>query len=159
MKTMRMAVFAAVIMVWAGAAFAGAAELNVPPGYRATVVPAEMAELHYIKPGDRLDMTVTFDAVLKNGSQMVTATILQNVLVLDTVDKGGLHAVVLALNPNEAQYAMLSLTKNYRINFTLRGKGDVEMHPMEIAGFQKLFGGDSDNKPEKEEPGTAPAKN
>lgn len=150
MKTTRIAVFAAVMTVCAGAAFAGAAKLNVPPGYRATVVPTERVELHYIKPGDRLDMTVTFDAVMKDGTQTLTATILQNVLVLATVDKGDLHGVVLALNPNEAQYAMLSLKKNYRINFTIRGKGDMEMHPMEMAAFQKLFGAGAGDKPAKE---------
>lgn len=153
MKTAKIAIFAAVLTVWAGAAFAGGAKLNVPPGYRATVVPTERVELHYIKPGDRLDMTVTFDAVMTNRTETLTATILQNVLVLDVVDKGDLHGVVLALNPNEAQYAMLSLKKNYRINFTIRGQGDTEMHPMEMASFTKLFGGSADEKPAKEESG------
>ena len=148
MKKMKMLALTAVLAGCAGASFA--AELAVPPGYRATVVPTERVELHYIKPGDRLDMTVTFDAVMKDGTQTLTATILQNVLVLDTVDKGDLHGVVLALNPNEAQYAMLSLKKNYRINFTIRGRGDMEMHPMEMAAFQKLFGAGAGDKPSKE---------
>lgn len=149
MKITRIAVFAAVMTLCAGAAFAGAAKLNVPAGYRATVVPTERLELHYIKPGDRLDMTVTFDAVMKDGTQTITATILQNVLVLGTVDKGDLHGVVLALNPNEAQYAMLALKKSYRINFTIRGQGDMELHPMEIAGFHKLLRATADDKPAK----------
>jgi Flp pilus assembly protein CpaB len=146
MKNMRSAVLAAALLVCAGAGFA--AELAVPPGYRATIVPADKLETLFIKAGDRLDMTVTFSAVMADDRrETVTASILQNVLVLDTVDKGGLHAVVLALNPNEAQYAMLSLTDGYRIHFTIRGKGDTEVHPMEIASFRRLIRGDSEDKP------------
>lgn len=75
------------------------------------------------------------------------------------MDKDGLHAVVLALNPNEAQYAMLSLTEGCRIHFTIRGKGDTEMHPMEIASFMKLLRGNPGEKPAGEPAGKpAPAK-
>lgn len=140
------------------AAAAKAEELNmkVPPGYRATVVQADKAEFLFIKPGDRLDMLVTFDAVMKdNSKEKVTASILQNVLVLDTVSKDGVNAVVLALNPNEAQYAMLSL--GYQVHFTIRGKGDTELHPMEIASFKRLLRGDSDEKPAKKEDPAKPA--
>jgi len=153
MKKMKILVLAAVLTACAGGAFA--AELQVPPGYRATLVPADKAELLFIKPGDRLDMLVSLEAVMKDDRrENITASILQNVLVLDTVDKDGIHAVLLALNPNEAQYAMLSQSAKYQIHFTIRGKGDTEMHPMEIAGFSKLFRG-SDDKPEGKE---APAK-
>ncbi len=159
MRTARIAVLTAVMVGWAGAAFAGPAALNVPPGYRATVVPAGRAELYFIKPGNHLDMTVTFKAMMRDGAQPVTATILQDVLVLDTLDKDGMHAVLLALNPNEAQYAMLSLTEGYRINFTIRGKGDVELHPMEIASFQRLYSDGPDKAPGKEASDKTPAKN
>ena len=146
MKTMKMLLLAAVAAVCAGTGFA--AELNAPMGYRATVVAAEKAELLFIKPGDRLDMTVTFNALMgDNRKETVTATILQNVLVLDKADKGGVHAVVIALNPNEAQYAMLSLNEGYKVHFTIRGKGDTEMHPMEIASFKKLIRSTPEEKP------------
>jgi len=146
MKTMRMLLLAAVAAVCAGTGFA--AEVNAPMGYRATVVAAEKAELLFIKPGDRLDMTVTFNALMgDNRKETVTATILQNVLVLDTADKGDVHAVVIALNPNEAQYAMLSLNEGYKVHFTIRGKGDTEMHPMEIASFKKLIRSAPEEKP------------
>jgi Flp pilus assembly protein CpaB len=145
MKNMKMVVLTAVLAVCAGAAFA--AEPAVPPGYRAAFVPADRAEMLFIQPGSRLDMTVTFGARMTDDrKETVTATILQNVLVLDTVDKDGLHGVLLALNPNEAQYAMLCLTDGYRVHFTMRGKGDTEMHPMEIASFKRLFVGDSEDK-------------
>lgn len=155
MKKMKMLGLAALLAVCAGAGFA--AELAVPKGYRATVVPAERAELLFIKPGGRLDMTVTFNALMGDGrKETVTASILQNVLVLDTVQKDGLNAVVIALNPDEAQYAMLSLTEGYKIHFTIRGKDDTGMHPMEIASFKRLIRSDKEDKPaEKEGPAKA----
>jgi Flp pilus assembly protein CpaB len=154
MKTIKTLGLAVVMMVSAAAAFAG--ELNVPAGYRAVVVEANKAEMLFIKPGDRLDMTVTFEAQMAdNRKETVTASILQNVLVLDTVDKDGLHAVLLALNPNEAQYAMLCENPGYRIDFTIRGKGDTELHPMEMASFQKLFSGPGDKPAPKDEPAKA----
>ena len=154
MKKMKMLALTAVLAGCAGASFA--AELAVPPGYRATVVPAEKAELLFIKPGDRLDMLVTFDAVMKDDrKEKVTASILQNVLVLDTAIKDGVCAGVVALNPNEAQYAMLSLA--YQVHFTIRGKDDMALHPMEIATFKRLIRSDSDEKPVGKEP-AKPAK-
>lgn len=136
------------------AAGAHAAELDVPLGYRAVVMPVSKAEFLFIKPGSRLDMTVTFTAVMKDDrKELITATMLQNLLVLDTVDKGGVRAVVLALNPNEAQYAELSLSEGYRINFTVRAKGDMELHPMEIASFRRLIrGGEEDKDAGKDKP-------
>ena len=146
MRTIKILLLAVVVAGCAGAG--AAAELNAPKGYRATVVAAEKAELLFIKPGDRLDMTVTFGALMAdNRKETVTATILQNVLVLDTADKGDVHAVVIALNPNEAQYAMLSLNEGYKVHFTIRGKGDTEMHPMEIASFKRLIRSTPEDKP------------
>jgi Flp pilus assembly protein CpaB len=155
MKTFKMLAIAAVLALGAGYGFA--AELAVPPGYRAVVVPVEKAELAFIKPGSRLDMTVTFSALLKDDrKELVTATILQNLLVLATLDKGGTRALVLALNPNEAQYANLSMAEGYRINFIIRNPGDRELHPMEIASFRRLIRGDKEE--EKAEEKAAPAK-
>jgi len=57
--------------------------VKVPPGYRGCVLPLESDLLRLIKPGDRVDILVTFDAVMgDNRKEKVTATILQNVLVL-----------------------------------------------------------------------------
>ena len=156
MKTVKLVLLAAVMTLCAAAAMAEELNMKVPPGYRATVVQADKAEFLFIKPGDRLDMLVTFDAQMRDGSkEKVTASILQNVLVLDAVRKDGICAVVLALNPNEAQYAMLSYA--YQIHFTIRGKGDTELHPMEIASFKRLIRGDSDEKPAKKEEPAKPA--
>ena len=43
-----------------------------------------------------------------------------------------------ALNPNEAQYLALAM-KQGDLVIILRGLGDIEMHPMEMASFRKLF--------------------
>ena len=50
----------------------------------------------------------------------------------------GAAAVYVALNPNEAQYLSLAM-KQGEITTILRGLGDIEMHPMEMASFRKLF--------------------
>jgi Flp pilus assembly protein CpaB len=156
MKKIKLVLLTVVMAVCAVGAKAEDLNMKVPPGYRATVVQADKAEFLFIKPGDRLDMLVTFDAQMKdNTKEKVTASILQNVLVLDTVCKDGVYAVVLALNPNEAQYAMLSL--GYQVHFTIRGKGDTEMHPMEMASFRRLIKGDSDEKTAKKEEPAKPA--
>jgi len=117
--------------------------------------------LKLLKPGDHIDILVTFDAVMgDNRKEKVTATILQNVLVLGVgADLGqGMSAaqlkqkqkaasadqafsdkmgVSLALNPNEAQYLALSQQQG-QVSIVVRGLGDVELHPMEIASFKRL---------------------
>ncbi|OGS28099.1 MAG: Flp pilus assembly protein CpaB, partial [Elusimicrobia bacterium RIFCSPHIGHO2_02_FULL_61_10] len=105
--------------------------VKVPPGYRGCVLPLESDLLRLIKPGDRVDILVSFDAVMgDNRKEKVTATILQNVLVLGVGSNLGQGlsgsqakakaaaeaadqafsekaALSLALNPNEAQYLAL----------------------------------------------------
>ncbi len=115
-----------------------AAGLAVPHGYRATVIPAAPAEVRRIKPGNRVDMLVTITQSQAIGP--TTATLFKNVLVLDLEYKGGVSNLALALNPNEAQYAILSLSDKCRVNFIIRAKGDQELHSMEMASFKRLFG-------------------
>ena len=136
--------------------------VKVPPGYRGCVLPLENDLLRLIKPGDRVDILVTFDAVMgDNRKEKVTATILQNVLVLgvgtnlgqglsgqqakakaaaESADQAFSEkaALSLALNPNEAQYLALS-SKQGDVVVVVRGLGDVELHPMEIASFKRLI--------------------
>ncbi len=136
--------------------------VKVPPGYRGCVLPLENDLLRLIKPGDRVDILVSFDAVLgDNRKEKVTATILQNVLVLGVGTNLGQGlsgsqakakaaaeaadaafsekaALSLALNPNEAQYLALS-AKQGQVDVVVRGLGDVELHPMEIASFKRLI--------------------
>lgn len=136
--------------------------VKIPPGYRGAVVPVDTELLKLVKPGDRVDILVTFDALMAdNRKEKVTATILQNVLVLgvgsdlgqgQTAAQFGEKAksdaqtaafaekgiLSVALNPNEAQYLALAM-KQGDINVIMRGLGDIEMHPMEMASFRKLF--------------------
>ncbi len=136
--------------------------VKVPPGYRGCVLPLESDLLRLIKPGDRVDILVSFDAVMgDNRKEKVTATILQNVLVLGVGSNLGQGlsggqakakaaaeaadqafsekaALSLALNPNEAQYLALSV-KQGTVDVIVRGLGDVELHPMAIASFKQLM--------------------
>ena len=136
--------------------------VKIPPGYRGALLPIEPEMKALIKPGDRVDVLTTFDATMNDGrKEKVTATILQNVLVIavGTNLGQGMGAkdfknqtaqdektaafsekamVSLALNPNEAQYLALSLEQG-RPTVVMRGLGDIEMHPMEMASFRKLF--------------------
>lgn len=136
--------------------------VKIPPGYRGAVVPVDTDLMRLVKVGDRVDVLVTFDALMAdNRKEKVTATILQNVLVLSVgADLGqGMTAkhfqekekkdkqlaafaekgvLGVALNPNEAQYLALAM-KQGEITVILRGLGDIEMHPMEMASFRKLF--------------------
>ena len=136
--------------------------VKIPPGYRGAILPIEQEMKILIKPGDRVDVLVTFDALMNDGrKEKVTATILQNVLVIavgtnlgqgmnakqfknlgDKEDKSAAFSekasVSLALNPNESQYLALAI-KQGDTTVIMRGLGDAEMHPMEMASFRKLF--------------------
>lgn len=130
----------------AAAAPAPAAAPGLVQGYRGTTLPVGGDQVLYVKKGDRVDVLVTFDAKTqdkdkKERKEKVTATILQNVVVLNVrrpekVDDLG--AVELLLNPVEAQYAALSLAQG-SIHIAVRAVGDVELHPMEMASFRRLI--------------------
>ncbi len=119
-----------------------AGKLEVPPGYRGASIDISTSKMGSIRPGDRIDVLVTFDAIMANNSkEKVTATILQNVLVLDVLrgaNSEDTGAIKMALNPVEAQYNALSLYQG-NVDVVRRDPGDTEMHPMEIASFKKLF--------------------
>ncbi len=136
--------------------------VKIPPGYRGAMLPIEPEMKILVKPGDRVDVLVTFEAMMNDGrKEKVTATILQNVLVIAvgtnlgqgmnakqfknaqaTEEKTAAFAekatVSLALNPTEAQYLALAL-KQGDPTVIMRGLGDIEMHPLEMASFRKLF--------------------
>lgn len=112
--------------------------LTLKAGYRGVYVPFDAKYLSDLKPGDHVDVLVTFPAVMAKGEkENVTATILQNVLVLK-VNKGD-GVIQLMLNPNESQYAIHAVETSQNISFILRAPGDTEMNPMEMASFRKLF--------------------
>lgn len=137
--------------------------VKIPPGLRAAIVsiPSEMSGL--VKPGDRVDVMCTFPVQAPGGgaSEYVTATILQNILVLSVgADMGGvLHPDVIkeqkkkekdklavadegfvsvAVSALEAQFLTLG-KKQGEISVVLRPLGDIEKHFIEMASFRKLF--------------------
>ena len=133
--------------------------VKVPPGYRAAVLPVERDLALLMKPGDRVDVVVTFEAMMaQGGRQKVTATILQNLLVLSvgkdlgaaagkaegppadkTASFSQTETVSVALNPYEFQYLALA-GETGRLGVSLRAPGDIEIHPIQMASLSKLFG-------------------
>lgn len=111
-------------------------------GYRAISLPLAGYKIAFLEKGQRADLLVTFDAVMKdNKKEKVTATIMQNVVVVNVVKPAKLEetgAVELLLNPNEAQYAALSQYQG-ELSITRRAEGDTAMAPMEMASLRKLF--------------------
>lgn len=118
-------------------------EARVLPGYRGVSLPVSGPQALFLEKGARVDMLVSFDAILADDKkEKVTATILQNVLVTNVrrpAAPGEPGVVQLLCNPNEAQYAALSLAQGSAIHLVRRAPGDLEMRPMEIASFRKLF--------------------
>lgn len=138
--------------------------LRVPPGYRAAMLPLETGLKSMVKPGDRVDVLVTFDAIMPDGRrEKATATILQNILVLSvgrdlgagmTSDRLKLAeradekdaafsekaGISLAVNPLELQYLTLAIQQG-STSIGLRSPGDMVMSPIEIINMRKLFGG------------------
>ncbi|MCX5797252.1 MAG: hypothetical protein NTY77_17310 [Elusimicrobia bacterium] len=137
---------AAFALLFAPSQAASAAEYKpkprLLPGYRGFSLPLPAHQLAFIKRGQWVDVLVTFEALLKGDvKEKVTATILQNVLVVDVLRPDrmdGRGALLLLVNPNEAQYAALSVLQG-DVRVTARAEGDREMHPMEMASLRKLF--------------------
>ena len=114
-----------------------AKDVELSTGYRAVSLSVPSHQLAFIHPGDRVDVMTTFDAPMEDKKiEAVTATILQNVIVMDLNPMQGI--IELELNPNEAQYAALFDSKD-KVWISRRAKGDVEMRPMEMASARKLF--------------------
>ncbi|MBI5241327.1 MAG: hypothetical protein HY926_12715 [Elusimicrobia bacterium] len=111
-------------------------------GYRGVSLSLPGHQLAFLKKGDHVDVMVTFDAKMADErKEKVTATILQNVRIVDVSKPGKGEergTVQILLNPNEAQYAALSDAQG-DLHVALRAPGDTEMHPMEMASFRKLF--------------------
>ena len=111
-------------------------------GYRGIALTLPGNQLAFINKGDRVDVLVTFEAKMEHDiKEKVTATILQNVLVIGVRQPAKLEdngALELEVNPNEGQYAALAVQQG-SVHLLLRPEGDVEMKPMEMASFRKLF--------------------
>lgn len=135
---------------------------KIPVQMRGYVISVPVTTAGMIKPDDNVDVLLTFEAMMKNGSrQKVAVTLLQNVKVLGVgSDLGqGLDArtaaamknkeedasaysdnsvLSLSLSPRDAQYLALAQAEG-DISVILRSHGDVTNYLMEIATFDKLF--------------------
>ncbi len=116
---------------------------SLEPGYRAVSIPVAGDQLLYVKKGDRVDVLVSFSAPSeKGGTELTTATILQNVAVTDIVrpakveDQG---VIELLTDPVEAQYLALSVARGKKVDIAVRAPGDHDVHPMDMASFRKLI--------------------
>lgn len=102
---------------------------EIPSGFRLVALSVPTHEARLVRPRDRIDVIATNPLPDQKGSS--ASTILQNILVIRSEfidqDRG---LVLVALNPNEAQYvAMDSGTNNLHI--TVRPKSDNGAKPME----------------------------
>ena len=138
---MNIRILAVALILAAVPALAADKAPTMPAGYRAMTMPFPSHQLRFLEAGDRIDMMTTFTAEMgekdKKHKEEVTATIMQNVLVLAVDRKEGV--IQLIFNPNEAQYAALFAAKDKTLWLTKRAAGDTEMHPMEMASAAKLF--------------------
>lgn len=136
--------------------------LKVTPNYRAFILEVNNNVSSLVKPGDKVDILLTFEAALKGGTkENMAATILQNILVLgvgsnlgqglDAASKAAnsekeanaaafsdRSVLSLALTPLEAQYLALAQQEG-DITIVVRSSGDSKMYPMAVSSFSKLF--------------------
>lgn len=115
--------------------------LAMPQGYRSVTVPVPGHELLDLRPGDRVDLVTVFEAQGAKHKERFASTVLQNVKVLGLgAPKGaeGSGAVLLMLNPMEAQMALLAVRQG-PVGLARRGPGDDEIYPMEMTSYRKLF--------------------
>ena len=136
--------------------------LKVQPNHRAFILGVDNSVSSLIKPGDKVDILLTFDALLKGGSkEKMTATILQDIQVLgvgsnlgqgmdaatksSNADREANNAAFsdrsvlsLSLSPLEAQYLALAKEEG-DITVIVRATGDTKVYPIEISSFSKLF--------------------
>lgn len=138
--------------------------LKVPPGYRAAALGIDNEMRAMVKPGDRVDVLITFDAVLHDGRrEKATATILQNILVIavgrnlgqgmtagqfkaagEAEDKASAFSekatISVAVNPRELQFLALAAQQG-TTSIGLRSPGDTEMHVIDVSLLRQLVGG------------------
>lgn len=136
--------------------------LKVLPNYRAFILAVDNSVSSLIKPSDKVDVLLTFDALLKGGAkEKMTATILQDIQVLgvgsnlgqgmDSASKANASereannsafsdrsVLSLSLTPIEAQYLALAKEEG-EVTVIVRSTGDTKVYPIEISSFSKLF--------------------
>jgi Flp pilus assembly protein CpaB len=122
--------------------------LKLQPEYHRALIAVGPEFKSLIKPGDRIDVLMTFNAKMSSGRrEKITATILQDIPViavgnnLDHDRSAGLAEkwmISVAVNPEAFAYLTLA-AKQGEVIVRLTGSGDAVIRPMAIIGFRKLF--------------------
>lgn len=143
------------------------ATINIPDGMRIATIPVNATMTHsgLMKPGDRVDVGVTYKVqVPKIGTQNRTKTILEFIEVWatdsvrvgveestkDSNAKAGVKNVSLLVTPNQASLLMLAKSKG-ELHLTLRSKNDLakngsrNLDDASLESMQALF----DENPER----------
>ena len=120
-----------------------AARARFREGYMNFSQTVDRDQLALVRPGDRIDVLVTFSPTGGDApvGGRITVTLLQNILVEDvgraeSRPDGGV--LLLALNPNEVQYMALA-SETGEIRVTRRDEGDAAMAPLKAATVKSLF--------------------
>ncbi|MDR1195916.1 MAG: hypothetical protein LBL00_05515 [Endomicrobium sp.] len=108
--------------------------------YRAFALEIDDVNAAIIKAGDKIDFMFAFEAIFKdNPRDMMSTTILQDILVLKTVKIKGRNYWILSLTPFEVQYTALSQRESpFPAAATLRSDGDNQRYPVNIAFMSKI---------------------
>jgi pilus assembly protein CpaB len=120
----------------------------VPTGLRAVAIAVdeESSVSFLIKPGDYVDVLLSFESSGEKKVSTVTAVILQAVQVVSTgtkfdapdPDAKGYNSIALALSPEEAEILTFAREKG-RITFALRGVGDTVKEKLKLTSFDDLL--------------------
>ena len=110
-----------------------------------------------IKPGDNVDILLTFETAENQRLFTATATILQSVKVIGVganfkgnETQGDYNSVTLALTPEEAELLTFAKDKG-RINLALRPLGDRVKENVRLASFNDLMKQIKSNEKSEEE--------
>ncbi|MDR1684457.1 MAG: hypothetical protein LBR90_03240 [Elusimicrobiota bacterium] len=90
------------------------------------------------QPGSKVDVLTAFDDAVKKNQQTeaATATLMQEVDVIDVIQEGGKRYLLLRISPIEAQHIALVPVKNIKI--ILRREGDGNIYPLPLASRAAL---------------------
>ena len=111
---------------------------KTPISYRAFPLEISAEEASMVSAGSRVDILMTFQAMLKRSGQnisdnteTITITLLQNMLVLETAKIQNKHYIFINITPREAQY--LALAQEKTLNISLRNPKDRKISPMPVS--------------------------
>lgn len=111
---------------------------KIPFSYRAFPLEISAEEASMVSAGSRIDILMTFQAMLKRSGrsisqkgEIVTVTLLQNILVLETSKIQNKNYIFVNIPPRDAQY--LTLAQEQTLNISLRNPKDRKIAPMPVA--------------------------